>query len=130
MDTAKILLGPVVTEKAVRSEQMRIYCFWVHSDATKIDVKNAIWQYYGRKVLSVQLSSLPRKERVVGRGKVMTKRLERKKAYVRLLEDAPFEVVGVKGVEKKKEDSKKEVKKSLQQKGKVNNPLKKVSNAH
>jgi large subunit ribosomal protein L23 len=108
MDGAKILLGPLVTEKTVRSEQMRIYCFWVHADATKIDVKNAVWQYYGRKVRSVQLSSLPKKERAMGKGKVMVRRAKKRKAYVRLLEDSPFEVVSVKGVEKKKVESKKE----------------------
>lgn len=91
MIAEKVLIGPVVTEKSVRSQENGIFAFWVRPEATKVDVKRAFTQLYGRKVLSVQVSVLPRKERAAGKGKVITKRQEKKKVYVRFVENDPFE---------------------------------------
>lgn len=114
MDITYILQGPVITEKSVRSEESRIYAFWIHRDATKIDVKNAFSMLYGRTVSSVRISSLPKKVRLIGRGKEMTKRLERKKAFVRFKEDKPLEIIDVIGSvkEKKKTEGKNDAEKT------------------
>ncbi len=97
MDISHVLLRPVITEKAVKAEQSvaRTYVFLVHLDAGKLEVKRAIQQFYGREVDSIRISTLPKKTRLLGRGKEMTKRKERKKAYVRLKGDDPLEVVEV-----------------------------------
>lgn len=91
MIAENVLMGPVITEKSVRFQENGVYSFWVRSDATKVDVKRAFSVLYGRKVLSVQSSVLPKKERVAGKGKAITKRQEKKKVYVRFVDAAPFE---------------------------------------
>lgn len=100
MIVEKIIQGPVVTEKSVASQEEGIYTFWVHPDATKVDVKLAFHVLYNRDVKSVKISSLPKKTRLVGRGKTMTKRQEKRKAFVRFSENKPFEILSVEGVKK------------------------------
>lgn len=90
MIAENVIIGPVVTEKSVRSQENKIYSFWVRSEATKVDVKRAFSLLYGRKALSVQVSVMPKKQRVAGK-KTIAKRQERKKVIVRFAEDAPFE---------------------------------------
>lgn len=91
-----ILLGPVVTEKSVTGQEGGVYTFWVHPEATKIDVKNAFLELYGRDVSSVRIVKLPKKVRLVGRGRVMTKRRAKKKAYVQLADGKPLEILDIK----------------------------------
>lgn len=100
MQVENIIEGPVVTEKAVQAQEGGEYHFWLHPDATKVDVKLAFHVLYARDVKSVRISSLPRKERTLGRGKVMTKRQEKRKAYVRFTKDTPFEILSIQGVKK------------------------------
>ena len=91
-----VLIGPVVTEKAISGNEEGIYTFFVNKNATKIDIKIAFDQLFGRKVKSVKLSSLPKK---IGRGRkggVSTKRQAKRKAYIRFVEDTPFELAMVK----------------------------------
>lgn len=99
MRVEDVILAPVVTEKAVRAQEEGIYSFYIHEDATKIDVQIAISSLWGRSdVLSVKIVKLPKKVRLVGRGKVMTKRQAQRKAYVRFSESEIFEFSGVKEV--------------------------------
>lgn len=100
MRVENIIEGPVVTEKAVKAQETGEYHFWLHSDATKVDVKLAFHVLYGREVKSVRISTLPKKQRLVGRGKKMTKRHEKRKAYVRFSNDTPFEILSIQGVKK------------------------------
>lgn len=93
-----VIQGPVNTEKAFAAQQNGLYTFWIHKDATKVDVKIAFNTLYSRAVDTVRVSSLPKKTRVVGRGKIMTKRQERRKAFVTFKDSAPFEVVAVQSV--------------------------------
>ena len=95
MRVENIIEGPVVTEKAVKAQENGEYHFWVHQDATKVDVKLAFHVLYGRKVGSVRISKLPKKTRIIGRGKTMTKRHDKRKAYVRFAENKPFEILEV-----------------------------------
>ncbi len=98
MIAENVLIGPVVTEKSVRAQENGLYTFWVRSDATKVDIKRAMMQLYGRKVVSVQVAVLPKKERVAGRGRIITKRQEKKKVYVRFASNDAFEAQLVKKV--------------------------------
>jgi large subunit ribosomal protein L23 len=98
MIAENVFIGPVVTEKSVRAQENGVYAFWVRSDATKIDVKRAMMQLYGRKVVSVQVAVLPKKERAAGKGKTITKRQEKKKVYVRFVDSSAFEAQLVKKV--------------------------------
>lgn len=73
MDYSKILLKPVVSEKATEAkEQANHVSFYVHPDANKVEVKKAVEAAFDVKVESVNIirkKALPRMRfgRVVGR---------------------------------------------------------------
>lgn len=79
-----VLVKPVQTEKSVAMETGSKYTFVVHTDASKSDVTKAVKEFYGAEVASVNIIKLPKKIRIIGRGKVMTKRRSTKKAIVTL----------------------------------------------
>ena len=57
-----ILIKPIITEKAeMLSEKLGKYSFVVHSDANKIEVKNAVEDMYGVTVDSVNTMIMPAK---------------------------------------------------------------------
>lgn len=84
MRTDLVLIAPVVTEKTVA--QTGKYTFLVNREASKLDVVEAMKEFYGVDVAKVNIINTPLKERVLGRGRVMTKRAEQKKAIVTLAE--------------------------------------------
>ena len=84
MDSTKILLSPVVTEKSTNAQALRKYLFLVHLDANKSEVKKAIEISYGVKVKSIRMMPVLKKSRVGGRGITITKRHTGKKAIVTL----------------------------------------------
>lgn len=85
MELSRVIVGPVVTEKAERLKGVnRTYTIRVAPDATKIDVINALKKYYDVDALSVRVMRVPSKKRLVGRGKVLTKRHPVKKMMVTL----------------------------------------------
>lgn len=85
MKIYKTIIAPVLTEKSSKEQLTGAYTFLVNRDATKIDIKNAVEKIYGKKVQSVRTSIQPKKTRIVGRGRVMTKRRLQKLAKVRLV---------------------------------------------
>ncbi|MFA5842944.1 MAG: 50S ribosomal protein L23 [Candidatus Gracilibacteria bacterium] len=84
MDLSQILLKPVVTEKSTREEAKGKYTFLVNDHATKIDIQNAIKMLYGVKVEKVSVRQVLEKTRLVGRGRVLTKRSAGKKITITL----------------------------------------------
>lgn len=79
-----VLVKPVQTEKSVGQEGAGKYTFLVHNDATKAQVAEAVKTYFGADAASVNMIKMPAKFRVVGRGNLMTRRRELKKAVVTL----------------------------------------------
>jgi large subunit ribosomal protein L23 len=77
-----IIINPIVTEKTAGMQEKGIYTFLVRKEATKIDVKRLLESLYGEKVESVKVNYIQKKERIVGRGKIMTKRPKMKRAMV------------------------------------------------
>lgn len=88
MDIARIILGPVVTEKAERQKSSHTYTFAVHPHATKVDVKNALRRFYGVEKSEVRILTVHPKSRAVGAGRTITKRHASKRAIVTLPENA------------------------------------------
>ncbi len=86
-----VIKAPVVTEKAIGSNEERTYVFFIDKKATKIDVKIAFRTLFGRDVSSVRITKLPEKTRNVGRGGVRVKRKTKRKAYVKFTDSTPFE---------------------------------------
>lgn len=79
-----VLVKPVQTEKSVGMETGSKYTFVIHANASKTDVVKAVKEFYGSDVDSVNIIKLPKKIRIIGRGKEMTKRRPTKKAIVTL----------------------------------------------
>lgn len=86
MNYARIILGPVVTEKAERQkvQTRHTYTLWVAKAATKIDVKSALEHLYDVDVASVRVLRTCSKSRAFGRGQLMQKRPSLKKVFVTL----------------------------------------------
>ena len=82
MNAYDVIIKPVLTEKAYDDIPNKKYCFFVHVDATRTDVKEAIETIFDVKVEKVNIVNV--------RGKVKSERgttgrtAARKKAFVRL----------------------------------------------
>ena len=82
-----VILKPVVTEKSMNSMAEKKYAFYVHTDATKNQIKEAVEKMFaGAKVKSVNTMNLDGKNR--RRGMVTGKTAEKKKAIVQLTADS------------------------------------------
>jgi len=79
-----VLVKPVQTEKSVGQESAGKYTFLVHIDATKSLVAEAVKKFFGADVKTVNITKMPAKFRIVGRGIQVTRRRELKKAVVTL----------------------------------------------
>lgn len=84
MELSRVILGPVVTEKAERLKAQNTYTLRVAGQATKIDVKNALRKYYDVDVAVVRVLNTVPKRRLIGAGVVMEKRHRNKHMIVRL----------------------------------------------
>lgn len=84
MELSRVILGPVVTEKTERLKSDRNHTLRVDPAATKVDVQNALSQYYGVEVASVRVMRVGGKSRMVGPYRSFTKRHPYKKVVVTL----------------------------------------------
>ena len=84
MELSRVIVGPLVTEKAERLKIGRTYTMKVATAATKIDVKNALKEFYDLDVTSVRVMRVRPKSRVIGPSKIFTKRHPYKKVCVTL----------------------------------------------
>jgi len=87
-----VILRPVITEKSMSLMGDKKYTFYVHPDATKIQVKEAVEKMFaGTKVLSVNTMNLDGKKR--RRGSIVGRTARTKKAIVKLTpESADIEI--------------------------------------
>ena len=82
-----VILRPVVTEKSMNMMSDKKYTFYVHPEANKAQVKEAVQRMFeGTKVKEVKTMNLDGKTR--RRGMVYGKTAKRKKAIVFLTEDS------------------------------------------
>ncbi|MEK7136719.1 MAG: 50S ribosomal protein L23 [Patescibacteria group bacterium] len=84
MDLTNVILGEVVTEKAERLKIRKVATLRVHPHATKIDVRNALRQYFGVDPKEVRITKVRSKHRLIGRGRRIEKRANEKRALVTL----------------------------------------------
>ena len=78
----RVLIKPMVTEKATDLSGLNKYVFMVSDKSNKIDVDKAIQEVYGIKPTSVNIVKV--KGKVVRRGRISGKRKDFKKAIVTL----------------------------------------------
>ena len=82
-----VIQKPVITEKSMNAMAEKKYTFYVHTDATKSQIKEAVEKMFeGTKVASVNTMNLNGKNR--RRGYVTGKTAAKKKAIVQLTEDS------------------------------------------
>ena len=78
-----VILKPVITEKTMNDMASKKYAFYVHKDATKIQIKQAVEKMFeGTKVASVNTMNCVGK--VKRRGYTVGRTIARKKAIVKL----------------------------------------------
>ena len=82
-----VVLRPVITEKSMNMMADKKYTFYVHPQATKTQVKDAVEKLFaGTKVVSVNTMNLDGKKR--RRGLVEGRTAKQKKAIVTLSADS------------------------------------------
>ena len=82
-----IIKRPVITEKSMESVGDKKYVFEVAVDANKVEIRKAIEQIFGVKVMSVNTINVPGKT-TRGRTGKGGRTADRKKAIIRLTEDS------------------------------------------
>ena len=81
------ILKPVITEKSMNAMGDKKYTFFVHPEATKTQIKEAVEKMFeGTKVKSVNTMNIDGKKR--RRGMTVGKTAKSKKAIVALTEDS------------------------------------------
>lgn len=78
----RVLVKPMVTEKATNLGSSNQYVFMVGIDTNKIEVAKAIQEVYGVKPISVNIIKIKGKK--VNRGRITGKRKDFKKAVITL----------------------------------------------
>ena len=82
-----VILKPVITEKSMNAMDDKKYTFFVHPEATKTQIKEAVEKMFeGTKVKSVNTMNIDGKKR--RRGMTVGKTAKSKKAIVALTEDS------------------------------------------
>ena len=82
-----VILKPVITEKSMNAMGDKKYTFFVHPEATKTQIKEAVEKMFeGTKVKSVNTMNIDGKKR--RRGMTVGKTAKSKKAIVALKEDS------------------------------------------
>lgn len=82
----KILIRPILTEKATNLVQTNVYMFEVDLKANKNQVKQALEKLYKIKTGAIKIMVRKGKERRVGKKGLLKKSANRKIAFVRLIE--------------------------------------------
>lgn len=82
-----VILAPVITEKSMNSMADKKYTFYVHTEANKSQIKEAVEKMFvGTKVESVNTVKLSGKKR--RRGRTVGRTADKKKAIVQLTADS------------------------------------------
>ena len=89
-DYTNIIVAPVITEKSAIQRENNVYTFKVAKDANKIQIKKAIEEAFGVKVVKVNTLNTKSKSKRVGRYTGKTKAY--KKAFVTLKDGDSIEL--------------------------------------
>lgn len=89
-DYTDIIIAPVITEKSAIQAEANIYTFKVNADANKIEIKKAIEEAFGVKVVKINTLNTKSKAKRVGRYPGRTKTY--KKAFITLADGDKIEL--------------------------------------
>lgn len=84
MKTDNVILSPILTEKATKLAQGKVYMFHVAIDATKFQVKEALEKLYPIKIKKVRIAKRWGKVRRVGKRMKEKRSADKKLAYVKV----------------------------------------------
>ncbi len=87
----KVLRSPHITEKATRLEDNNDYVFKVSLESVKSEIKKAVEEFYGVKVLKVRTINIPKKLKRLGKNKGFKQGY--KKAIVRVKKGQTIELM-------------------------------------
>ncbi len=89
-----VLIKPVNTERSAELQKYNKYLFYVHKNANKIQIKNAVENIYEVNVIDVNTARTAKKtkERYTKTGLVKGKTPSYKKAYVTLAEGDKIDI--------------------------------------
>ena len=90
LNPTQVLLAPVVSEKSYSMIAERKYCFRVHPDAHKTQIRQAVELLFDVEVESVNVSGVPSKPK--RRGQIRGRRPGWKKAIVKLREGHAIQI--------------------------------------
>ena len=82
----KVLIKPILTEKATNLVQSNVYMFEVDKRANKFQIKQALEKLYKVKTGAVKIMIRKGKERKTGKKMRIKKMVDRKIAFIRLIE--------------------------------------------
>jgi large subunit ribosomal protein L23 len=94
-DWRDVILAPVVSEKSYSLIDQNAYTFLVHPNANKTEIRQAVEQIWGVKVVSVNTAN--RKGKVKRFRYTLGKRQDTKRAIVKLAPDNKIEIFGSQG---------------------------------
>jgi large subunit ribosomal protein L23 len=94
-DVRDVILAPVVSEKSYSLIDQNAYTFTVHPDASKTEIRQAVEQIWGVKVISV--NTVNRKGKSKRFRYTVGKRRDTKRAIVKLAPDDKIEIFGSQG---------------------------------
>lgn len=92
MKPSEIIIRPIVTEGSMAETKSGFFTFQVAKKANKYQIKKAIEDNFGVKVLKVRILKRPGKRYRVGRYRQQRTRQDLKKAVVRLKEGDKIDV--------------------------------------
>ncbi len=81
-----LLIRPLITERSMSEVEQKKYAFEVARDANKIEIRKAVGEIFGVKVLSVNTMNVRGKEKRMGVH--IGRRASWKKAIIRLTPDS------------------------------------------
>lgn len=82
----KVLIKPILTEKATNLVQNQVYMFEVDKKANKFQIKQVLERLYKVKTGKVKIMIRKGKEKKVGKKGLLKKAADRKIAFVKLIE--------------------------------------------
>lgn len=92
-DLSSVIVKPRITEKAVGMGEKNVYTFIVRKDATKVDVRDAVKEFFGVTPIKVNIvNKSPRQYQSRIKNRTVTEK-GMKKAYVYLKEGDSIDLV-------------------------------------
>jgi len=97
MENSQILIRPIISEKSLNAAASGWYTFAVVPKARKPEIKKAVEEMFGVKVLAIKTMIIKGKTVKVGRRRLELKRSSWKKAIVKLPQEQKIDLFEVPG---------------------------------